>query len=295
MDKAESVRQHRQDYRSEALTRRLSRVLMVRPEFYANAEARNPLSRNQPPIDLPLAQLQWQALCAAFARTGLEIQELKPHTGFEDMCFTACQAFVGMDSEDRAFAIMARMLHRSRRDEVGLFANWYAQHGYRIFDLGLEDDEFLEGGDLLWNPDWEAIWTGFGHRSTRAAVDLFAGVMGDMGFTVRKLELVDPYFYHLNLCLAPLTPDSVLLYPGAFAPQTLAAIREAATVHELPRHEALQFICNGVSINGYYITPRLTRRLEQILGEEGLEPIVVDLSEFHKAGGSAAALKMLLP
>ena len=41
-------------------------------------------------------------------------------------------------------------------------------------------------------------------------------------------------------------------------------------------------------VNGYYITPRLTRRLEQILGKEGIEPIVVELSEFQKAGGSVA-------
>jgi N-dimethylarginine dimethylaminohydrolase len=50
-----------------------------------------------------------------------------------------------------------------------------------------------------------------------------------------------------------------------------------------------------VAVNGYYITARLSRRLEQILGEEGIDPIVVDLSEFHKAGGSVASLKMLLP
>ena len=295
LDKAETIRQHGQASSREALSRQLRRVLMVRPEFYANTEARNPLSRNQPPVDLPLAQRQWQALCASLAHIGLEVQELKPHASLEDMCFAASQAFVGMDREDRAFAVMARMLHRSRRDEVLLFANWYAQHGYRIFDLGLADDEFLEGGDLLWNPDWQAVWAGFGHRSTRAAVDLFASVLGELGYTVRRLELVDPYFYHLNLCLAPLTADAVLVYPGAFTPTTLATIRGSATVYEVQRQEALQFLCNGISINGYYITPLLTRRLEQILGEVGLEPVVVELSEFHKAGGSAASLVMLLP
>jgi N-dimethylarginine dimethylaminohydrolase len=112
---------------------------------------------------------------------------------------------------------------------------------------------------------------------------------------VRKLELVDPHFYHLNLCLAPLTPESLLIYPGAFAPETLARIRIWAQTFEVTREEALRFVCNGVSVNGYYITPQLNHRLEQILGREGIEPMVVDLSEFHKAGGSVASLKMLLP
>ena len=57
----------------------------------------------------------------------------------------------------------------------------------------------------------------------------------------------------------------------------------------------MQFVCNGISVNGYYITAKLSRHLEQILGREGIEPIVVELSEFHKAGGSVASLKMLLP
>jgi N-dimethylarginine dimethylaminohydrolase len=268
---------------------------MSSPHYFSILEAKNPFSRGDFSIDLPLALKQWEHLREVFQRAGLEVLVLEPQPSLEDMCFTASQAFVGIDREDRSFAMPSRMLHRSRRDEVEHFARWYSLQGYRVVDLGLEGEEFLEGAcDLLWNPDWESVWAGFGHRSTRAAVDQFSALMEFMGFEVRKLELVDPYFYHLNLCLAPLTPESLLIYPGAFAPETLARIRLCAHTYEVTREEALQFICNGVSVNGYYITPRLTRGLEQILSKEGIEPMVVDLSEFQKAGGSVASLKMLL-
>jgi N-dimethylarginine dimethylaminohydrolase len=290
------VRQRRQSYRGETLARQLRRVLVSRPEFFAITEARNPFCRQHSNVDISLALAQWEKLCDAFRRAGLEVNEIEPRFGLEDMCFASSQAFVGVDAEDRSFAVLSRMLNRSRRDEVDIFARWYSHQGYRIIDLSLEGEEFIEGaGDLIWNPDWQYVWAGYGHRSTRAAVDLFAGTMEEMGFAVRKLELVDPHFYHLSICMAPLTPDSLLLYPGAFAPQTLAQIRGQITVHEVAREDALRFVCNGVSVNGYYITARLSRRLEQILGEEGIEPIVVELSEFHKAGGSVASLKMLLP
>jgi len=286
----------RQAYRSESLPRQLSHVLVTRPEFFAITEGRNPFSRQNALIDLPVAIAQWEKLCEAFERAGLSTYFTDPHFGLEEMCFASTQAFVGIDREDRSFAIPSRLLHRARRDEVDLFTRWYSQQGYRIIDLGLEGEEFLEGaGDLLWNQDWELVWAGFGHRSTRAAVDLFAAVMEEMGFEVRKLELVDPYFFHLNLCLAPLTTDALLIYPGAFAPETLAGIRSWAATLEVSREEAMQFVCNGISVNGYYITAKLSRHLEQILGREGIEPIVVELSEFHKAGGSVASLKMLLP
>jgi N-dimethylarginine dimethylaminohydrolase len=289
-------KQYRKQYRSEAPARQLSHVLLSRPLYFSISESKNPFSRPNQSVDLPLALQQWENLCKVFERVGLEVFLLDPRPGLEDMCFTASPAFAGIDREDRTFAIPSRMLHRSRRDEVEFFACWYSRQGYRIMDLGLEGEEFLEGsGDLIWNPDWESVWAGFGHRSTRAAVDQFAALMESMNFEVRKLELVDPYFYHLDLCLAPLTPESLLIYPGAFAPETLARIRSCAQTFEVTREEALQFVCNGVSVNGYYITPRVTRRLEEILAKEGIEPIVVELSEFQKAGGSVASLKMLLP
>jgi N-dimethylarginine dimethylaminohydrolase len=276
--------------------RLLNRVLMARPDFFAISEGRNPFSQRNAPVDLGLALKQWESLVAVFKRAGLEVFVLEPMAGLEDMCFTANQAFVGIDREDRSFAMPSRMLHRSRRDEVEHFARWYSAHDYRIVDLELEGEEFLEGaGDLLWNPDWESVWAGYGHRSTLGAVKHFGSLMEAMGFEVRKLEMVDPHFYNLNLCLAPLTPGSLLIYPGAFAPETLARIRMWTETFDVTREEALQFACNGVSVNGYYIAPMINRRMEQILKKQGIEPIVVELSEFQKAGGSVASLKMLLP
>jgi N-dimethylarginine dimethylaminohydrolase len=269
---------------------------MSRPDFYAISEASNPFSRQDAVLDLPLAIRQWEQLCHAFNRAGLGLRTIEPKPGLDDMCFTASQAFVGIDRDGRSFAVPSRMLHSSRRAEIEHAAHWYEQQGYRIIDLELGGEEFLEGAsDLLWNPDWESVWAGCGHRSSCAAVQQFAEVMGGMGFSVRTLEMVDPQFYHLNLCLAPLAPESLMLYPGALSPATLTSIRNCAQVYEVSREDALQFVCNGVSVNGYYITSRLTRRLEQVLGSEGIEPLLVDLSEFHKSGRSVASLKMLLP
>jgi N-dimethylarginine dimethylaminohydrolase len=296
MGKAATGANQLRRYEARTLPRQFTRVLMSRPEYFAISEARNPIARNDIPVDLPRALQQWENLCEAFERVGLAVSLIDPCPSLEYMCFTAGQAFVGIDREDRSFAVPSRKLHRSDPDEVKPFADWYCRLGYRLLDLALDGEEFLEGaGDLLWDSDWQSVWASFGHRSTRAAVDQFAALMEAMGFEVRKLELVDPRFFHLNLCLAPLAPQALLIYPGAFAPETLARIRLLAETFEVTREEAMQFVCNGVAVNGYYITPRLTHRLEQILGRAGIEPIVVDVSEFEKAGASIASLKMLLP
>jgi N-dimethylarginine dimethylaminohydrolase len=52
---------------------------------------------------------------------------------------------------------------------------------------------------------------------------------------------------------------------------------------------------NGIVINGLYITSYITPQLESILHQEGLNPVIVDTSEFEKAGGSCFCMKTFLP
>jgi N-dimethylarginine dimethylaminohydrolase len=66
-------------------------------------------------------------------------------------------------------------------------------------------------------------------------------------------------------------------------------------VHLLAADEAHHFMGNGIVINGSYITPHMTPPLEAILHQEGLTPVIVDTSEFEKAGGSCFCMKAFLP
>jgi N-dimethylarginine dimethylaminohydrolase len=52
---------------------------------------------------------------------------------------------------------------------------------------------------------------------------------------------------------------------------------------------------NGIVANGSYLTPYITPHLETILRQEGLAPVIVDTSEFEKAGGSLFCMKAFLP
>ena len=85
------------------------------------------------------------------------------------------------------------------------------------------------------------------------------------------------------------------MYPGAYSSESLEAIRNGwERIHELTAEEAHQFIGNGIVANGRYITPHLTPHLQEILEKEGLQPTVVDTSEFEKSGGSAFCMKVFI-
>jgi N-dimethylarginine dimethylaminohydrolase len=213
------------------------------------------------------------------------------------MVFAANQVFVGRPGGSDKFIVPSRMLHSSRQREVPFYVEWFRKRGFEVVDLGLADGEYLEGhGDLLWHPGGSRIYAGYGFRSTEGAVRKLSAAMSKRDIPVVPLRLVDRFCYHLDTCLCPLNNDAVLIYPGAYAPDSLAKLRTFwKRTHELTSEEAHRFIGNGIAVNGRYLTPYVTPHLEKILKQEGLTPVVLDTSEFEKSGGSLFCMKAFLP
>jgi len=264
---------------------------MCPPTYFDVREPKNPYMGL--PIDRVRARQQWENLCRALQRAGVQVDTIDPVPDLDDMVFAANPAFVGEHDKIGKFVVPSRMRYPSRHREVAHYVEWFRQHGYKILDLGLQNDEYLEGhGDLIWHPGGRDIWAAYGFRSTRGGVEKFAQAMQELGYSVAVLELVDRYCYHLDTSLCPLNRDAALIYPGAFTAASVSAIRHGfQRIHELGREEAVQFMGNGIVANGYFITPRLSENLAQILAQEQLAPLLVETSEFEKSGGSVFCMK----
>jgi N-dimethylarginine dimethylaminohydrolase len=271
-------------------------VLLCPPRYFDVVDQKNPYMSGQSRVDNAKASAQWQALCAALEESGYQVVTIDPAPGLEDMVFAANQAFVGYKEGIGRFVVPSRMVHASRQREVAFFLDWYRQRGYRIIEPDFGDDYFEGHGDFLWHPDGSRIYAGYGFRTTRGGVAKFTAAMSKMEIPVIPLQLVDPFCYHLDTCLCPLNDEAVLIYPQAFSPSALNVLPEYwKRIHELTADEAHKFLGNGIVANGRYITPYRTAHLDAILSEEGLTPVVVDTSEFEKAGGSAFCMKTVLP
>jgi arginine dihydrolase len=271
-----------------------TRVLFCPPTYFEVREVKNPYMRGLLPVDRVLAQHQWDAVCEAFRAAGYTAELIDPVPGLEDMVFAANPVFVGHHAANGRFVVPGRMRYVSRRAEVRHYVEWFRSHGYKVLDLDLQE-EFLEGhGDLIWDADGARVWAAHGFRSTIGGVEKFAAAMSRMDISVIPLQLVDEHFYHLDACFAPLRPGAALVYPGAFDADSLARIRaHVPRVYEVDREDALKFVCNGVSANGKFLTPAITRCVREALAREGLQPVVLDTSEFLKSGGSICCLKLL--
>lgn len=270
-----------------------NKVLLCPPTFFEVREVKNPYMRGLLPVDPVRAQHQWDMVCEAFRAAGFTVDLIDPVPELEDMVFAANPVFVGRHPRHGRFVVPGRMRYVSRRAEVSHYVDWFRARGYTVVDLEL-GDEFLEGhGDLVWDADGACVWAAHGFRSTCGGVEKFACAMQRMDVPVIPLQLVDENFYHLDACFTPLRPGAVLIYPGAFSEDSLAAIRaHIPRVYEVDREDALQFVCNGVSANGKFLTPAITHCVREALSRENLEPVVLNTSEFLKSGGSVCCLKL---
>ena len=271
-------------------------VLVCPPDYFDVVDQKNPYMTRKSPVDRGKARSQWDVLCSVLQQSGCDIETIAPIEGLEDMVFAANQVFVGAKSGYGKFAVPSRMVYPSRQREVPHFAEWFRQHDYKIIDLDYGTD-YLEGhGDLIWHPDGSRVYAGYGLRSTQGGVQKFSDAMSKMGIPVVPLELIDPFCYHLDTCLCPLNPEAALIFPGAFTSHALASIHgDWPRVHLLTADEAHGFMGNGIVINGNYICPSVSPQLQHILEDEGLRPVIVDTSEFEKAGGSCFCMKTFLP
>ena len=259
-------------------------ILMCPPDFYGIEYEINPWMKTERQADHVLAAEQWSQLREALEHAGAEIMTMQPVKGLPDLVFTAN---AGLVFERQV--ILSRFLHEQRQGEETHNRAWFERHRFEVVDLP-ESICFEGAGDALFCGD--TLWAGYRMRSDVLAHQHIAERIGRR---VIPLELVDPYFYHLDTCFCPLTPDTALYFPGAFDEYGLAALAEAVPhLVEVAQEEARAFACNAVVVGSTVVTSDGCPMLHASLAKLGFQPISTPLSEFVKAGGSAKCLTLRL-
>ncbi len=259
-------------------------ILMCPPDHYGIHYEINPWMSRQRQSDATVARDQWQGLKTHLIAAGAEIAILPPVEGLPDMVFTANAALIY-----RRTAVMARFRHPERQGEVPYDEAWLRGHGFEIVHVA--DDLHFEGaGDALFCGD--TLFAGYRIRSHARGHQQIGELLG---CRVIPLELVDPYYYHLDTCFCPLAAGMAIYYPPAFDEYGRAALA-AHVPHliEVDHEEARGFACNAVVVGQTVVTNTGCKKLHGALAELGFVPRATPLSEFVKAGGSAKCLTLRL-
>ena len=258
--------------------------LMCPPDHFEVAYSINPWMDVAVPVDPARARAQWDELVAALRAAGAHVETIEAQTGLPDMVFTANAGVVVGD----AF-VPAAMRNPERHGERAHFERWFAERGRRV--VGLGDGAVQEGaGDAL--PFGGRLVGGWRTRSSAEAYPELARLTGA---TAAAVELVDPRFYHLDLAFCPLGDGRAMVVPSALTEEGRALVAELVTDPlELTPEEAATFCANSVVVGRTVVMPACPPRVRGQLERWGFEPVVVDVSEFLKAGGAVRCLTLAL-
>lgn len=259
--------------------------LMCPPDYYGIEYEINPWMDKHRPADKPTAHCQWLALYDLLTnRLGAKVELLEPVRGLPDLVFTANAGLVSGPS-----FIVSQFRHPERQREQPVFEDWFIRHGYAIHRP--PEGACFEGeGDVL--RVGETWFAGYRIRSDIRAHQQIGELIRR---EVLSLELIAPRFYHLDTCFCPLNHRQVLYYPPAFDEYGRKVIHEfipePIVVNEA---DALRLGCNAIVIGREVILQEGCTELSSILRERGFTVHALNLSEFHKAGGSAKCLVLYL-
>ncbi len=263
-------------------------LLMCAPKLYEVSYVINPwMKGNLGNSSRRRALQQWEELFVVLSELA-DIYLVEPMAGSPDMVFTANAGL----ARDGVVAISS-FYHPERQGEEPHFRAWFHAAGYAVVDLP-RDTPFEGEGDALFSADGSRLWAGHGTRTLEAS---HGALQRLWDVEVVSLRLVDPRFYHLDTCFAPLEDGSLLYYPPAFDDESLNKIEAAYPAEKriaVCEEDALAFACNAVNLGKTIVMNCISAELEQELRGRGFEVIQVRLDEFLKAGGAAKCLVMKL-
>lgn len=256
---------------------------MSRPVHFEIAYEINPWMKIENQARTKRAMNQWQRLYDHYRYLGLEIELVDQPQGLPDFVFTANGGLVYGKT-----AILPNFRPKERQPETAHFQKWFEDNGFKCVTV----KNYFEGeGDALFYG--KTLVMGYGQRTT---IESHAEVQQLLNVDIVSLELIDPRFYHLDTCFAPLG-DIILYYPEAFSRESCAAIEKLAPPEKrviLGYKEAEDFAANCMLIDDVVVSSCALKTFEHKLWGIGLDSDPFELDEFMKAGGSAKCLTLKL-
>jgi N-dimethylarginine dimethylaminohydrolase len=260
------------------------RYIKVEPSHFRVEYQINPFMDTGDQPDPVRARTQWDALVATIERHGGTVDVIAQRGDAPDMVY-AMNLGLGVETADgRHHVVLSHMRYPQRRMETGSARDWFLDNGFTTSYVGQDGiGAHFEAGDAFAFGD--ALFVGYGPRTEELGLKHLAQ---DLQIRVRGFRITHPAMYHLDLAFCPLSSTRALVCPAAFddasAAELLARVPEPLVVTE---EEALETFCaNSIVIGSTILMPAVPDRIRARLEEWGFDVVVVDVSEFHKGGGS---------
>jgi N-dimethylarginine dimethylaminohydrolase len=265
------------------------RYVMVRPDHFRIDYAINPFMDLDDQPDPALAMAQWVGLVSTIERIGGTVEIVPQRPDAPDMVYAMNLGLGLVGVDGRPQVVLSHMRYAERRMETLTAQPWFERSGRSTSYVGRDGvGAHLEAGDVFaWG---DALVAGYGPRTEELALKHLAT---DLGVRVRGVRITHPAMYHLDLAFCPLDDRHAMVAPGAFDDASAAALLDLVPeALVLSDDEALTTFCaNSIVVGRTVVMPAGSPdRVKAQLVEWDFEVVEVDVSEFHKGGGSVRCL-----
>jgi N-dimethylarginine dimethylaminohydrolase len=263
------------------------RYLMVKPDHFRVQYRINPFMdlESQPLPDR--ASRQWRDLLATLAHVGAEVEVVDARSDAPDMVY-AMNLGLAFASASGGRVALSHMRFAERRMETVSAGAWFAGAGFAPTLVGADGvGAHFEAGDAF--PFGGSLLVGHGPRTEKLALKHLAS---EFDVRVHGLALTSGAMYHLDLAFCPLDGRRALVCPSAFdEPSRRALLDLVPEPIVVTEEEALATFCtNSVVVGRTVVMPACPGRVRSELERAGFRVVVVDVTEFHKGGGSIRCL-----
>jgi N-dimethylarginine dimethylaminohydrolase len=283
--------------------------LMNAPFSYSTKIANNvwmeELSEAERTPDRLRALVQFFALYSYLAGEALVYVLPTPRTeDLQDLVFTSNLGVVLEHVPGANTVVLSNFTSEPRRGETEVGLQFFRSMGYQTYVPKTKFEGEAELKHLYKN----VYAGGYGLRSEWESYDWFERTF-DM--KVIKLALTDPYLYHLDCTVFPVTSQQTLVCTEFYEDDEIKELEQYTDIIDVPTDAAYAGICNSVRLHNVILNSSnlhelrvgddeydsellKNRMLEDIARKLAFEVQLINLSEYCKGGALLSCLVMHL-
>jgi N-dimethylarginine dimethylaminohydrolase len=225
-------------------------------------------------------------------------------TDLQDLVFTANLGVVLEHVSQKDTVVISNFTSEPRRGETAVGVRFFEQMGYRVH----VSPEKFEGEAELKHLHDNVYVGGYGIRSERMTYEWM-----ERTFEMKVVPLceTDPYLYHLDCTVFPLTREDTVFCTELYEKEEIGQLERHTNIIDVGADECYSGLCNSVRLGNVILNASHIHELkagtdeykEELRKNRALEDIAVDhafdiayfnLTEYHKGGAMLSCMAMHL-
>ena len=261
------------------------------------------LNEEELQINRPKAYKQFMDLYNFMS--GQSLVYLLPSEGnFQDQVYVANLGLQLPHIKDANKILLSNFTSEPRKGEEWVGKHFFQQMGY---ETHISPYKWEGEADIKYLYDNVYIG-GYGIRSD---IKTYEWMEEQFDMNIIKVQMVDEYLYHLDCSIFPLNEDKTLVCTELFSPEELSQIENHTEIIDVNIDDALGGMTNSVRMGNmilcasniaelkksdelYEGEKHKIESLEKICANEGMEPVIFNLSEYMKSGAMLSCMVMHL-